>query len=259
MSIILGNSKLWNLSECSKSYIQYENEINKCLKEISNVFNNLGINTYTIDIKYDKCNILWIRDMFVNLDDTIILFKCTKKSTELIDRSNEYKLLKLFMPNHIICHNKIEGGDIIETPSIIFCGIGIRTNHNGVKFLKKYTNKEIIKIKHKALHLDCCFAVLHNIIIYSEKYINYKDIPKKIIKKYKIIKLEDILTNVDVNLALNFVIVNNNIIISDNSDFLNLHNFLNVLGYNVIKINSDIPMILGGSIRCLVQWIHKIK
>ena len=139
--------------------------------------------------------------------------------------------------------------------NVFFCGIGIRTNYSGSKFIKKYKKKKIINIKHSALHLDCCFMVLDNIVFYSKKYIN--KLPEYIHNNYKIILLEDLIS--DTNLSTNVIKIKNTILISDNYKFYKFRKYLKYLKYNLIEINTDILMSLGGSIRCASQWLYRPK
>ena len=138
---------------------------------------------------------------------------------------------------------------------MFFCGIGIRTSYQGSKFIKNYTKKRIINIKHSALHLDCCFMVLDKYVFYSKKYI--KKLPKFIYDNYKIILLENLISNT--NLSTNFVRIKDTLLISDNDDFYNLRKYLKYLGYKLIEINTDSIMKLGGSIRCASQWLKTLN
>jgi N-dimethylarginine dimethylaminohydrolase len=250
MSVIIGSGLIWNKSKCSKNYIVNERKINECLNNIAEAFKSQGIQVYNIYIDYGFCNLLWIRDMFVNINNQILICKCTQDSTENVDRSNEYKIIKQIFPKSIVCPYKLEGGDIIETKDALFCGIGIRTNYQGSKFIKNYTKKRIINIKHSALHLDCCFMVLDKLVFYSKKYI--KKLPKFIYDNYKIIILENLIS--DTNLSTNIVRIKNTLLISNNRKFYNLREYLKHIGYKLIEINTDTIMKFGGSIRCASQW-----
>ena len=50
--------------------------------------------------------------MFININNQILICKCTDNSTENVDRSNEYKIIKKLFPKSNICPYKLEGGDV---------------------------------------------------------------------------------------------------------------------------------------------------
>ena len=264
MSILIGNSNLYHPKKCSSNYLIHQSNIQDCLTEITSVFNSLNITVNKVDsLYYPGCNLLWVRDNFINLNGKIIIFKGTKNSTENQDRSQEYRVFTKIFSKYIVCPEKIEGGDIIESKEDILCGIGIRTSYNGSRFLSKFTNKKIINIRHSALHLDCCLAVLPNrIILYSQQYI--QKLPKYIMDNYQIFSIEKLLgigvsSNIDPNLSTNFVLVNNTVIISNNPKFSKIRQWLRSLGYSLQLIHVDRVKEMGGAIRCLTQWIEPLQ
>ena len=60
----------------------------------------------------------------------------------------------------------LEGGDVVLAPGRVFCGLGARSNREGIDWLaetfKQYgIDREIIVVPHDVLHLDCCWNVIN--------------------------------------------------------------------------------------------------
>ena len=133
-----------------------------------------------------------------------------------------------------------------------------RTEKNSIEWFKKeFKKKEIIKIKHHALHLDCCFCVLPNqVIIYSKKYI--KSFPSILRDRYKVYCIEDFMKDgEETNLGTNLLIIGNNIIAIDRKKFYKFYQFLESMDFNIIRIPFFNLWKDGGGVRCLTQWIDK--
>jgi len=266
MSVLLGTPYIYNKKICSSKPNIPTNKKEDILRQLEKVFHKLGIQTERIEYDKDKytdiCTALWVRDMFVKIDDIYVLLPGTKNDGGII-RENEYKTIENLFKNKIFnCDekSKIEGGDIIEHKNTIFVGLNRRTNIKGVSFLKKhFPHKKFIQVSHKALHLDCCFCILHNnIILYSRKLI--PDIPSYITSNYLCLEIETILgEKIDCNLATNFIIVNKDIITAYNRSFKPLYDFLELAGYKIHYITFHGLHKQGGGIRCLTQWIQQPK
>lgn len=265
MSILIGNPFIVN-KKCCKGKIS-EIDRTDTVKQLFSIFKKLGIKTKQIkheDIKkYEVCSKFWTRDIFVKIDNTIVLLPCNSSKDHGPIRKNEYKILKNVFKKHIVNDSpssKLEGGDIIQDCDNILIGYNIRTNKKGIDFIReKFKNKKVFEIKHSALHLDCCLSILdEKVIIYSNKYI--KSIPNEIKKEYTCIILEEILDKrVDTNLALNYVLVGRNIVTAYNKDFNDLYDFLRMMKYNIHFINDYRLYHEGGGIRCMTQWINYPK
>jgi N-dimethylarginine dimethylaminohydrolase len=267
MSILLGTPYIYNKNYCSNKSNVSTNKKEDILSQLEKVFHKLGIQTQQIEYNKDKytdiCAALWVRDMFVKIDDIYVLLPGTKNDGGII-RENEYKTIENLFKKKLINYDeksKIEGGDIIQHKNTIFVGLNRRTNLKGLSFLKKHFNhKTFIQISHKALHLDCCFCILHNnIVLYSKKYIS--NLPSYITSNYLCLDLETILgEKIDVcNLAANFVIVNKDIITAYKRSFKPLYNFLELAGYKIHYVTFHRLQKSGGGVRCLTQWIQYPK
>jgi N-dimethylarginine dimethylaminohydrolase len=173
------------------------------------------------------------------------------------DRSIEYDYIKKFLntekkiieiPDNIL----FEGGDIIQEGNYMFVGISSRTNIQIVTILKDlFPNKNIIPIHHTALHLDCCFCILDNkLVFYDSKYIENISLPNKF-------TIFDIASIVDSGkyMATNFVRVGNTLIMSKIKKNAIFRKILRDIGYKIILINTQNIWKEGGSIRCLTQWL----
>jgi N-dimethylarginine dimethylaminohydrolase len=252
MIICLGSSCIYNKSKCN-NYPFFKN--------LSIIINRLKKELEILEIKviqptnFNKkiCLSLWVRDIFINIDNTIYLLE--KSTTNIRHPIEELKTtnIKGIKINDIF----VDGGDIIQDNSTIFIGISSRTPLKSYYWFKKnFPNKNIIKIKHHALHLDCCFCVLpNNTIIYSKKYI--KSFPSYLRKIYNIKYIEEFITkDVDSNLATNLLLIGNNIITADFKQFYNFYNYLRLLKFNVILIPFYDVWKDGGGVRCMTQWIN---
>lgn len=262
MSILLGNSII-----VDKKYHKVKRQERfreDALTQLKGILEELKIETHNIsedEIKKQKmCDFFWCRDSFVKIDDKYVLLPGNDNQKYGIIRKYEYKILQNMLSNYIVNDkkdSKIEGGDIIQYKDDIFIGYHERTNRAGIQFIRKsFPHKFIHEINHRALHLDCCLSVLHNkVLIYSSTYI--KSLPEKIKLRYTCIKLEDILKkHINVNLALNFLVISKNIITSYNKKFKELYNFLENMHYTLYFIKDYKLAYEGGGIRCMTQWLR---
>ena len=133
-----------------------------------------GKNIKVIKPKYikdlDINQSLWVRDSSIVIGDQFILLQLQNNNTR---RKLEYKTVHF--NKNIIQKNKeikIEGGDIIQMKAALFIGINKRTDINGYRWIKQlFPDKHVIKINHKALHLDCCFSIYQTEQFYIQKNI----------------------------------------------------------------------------------------
>tara|TARA_Y100000992_G_C21270001_1_gene496139 strand:+ start:271 stop:1092 length:822 start_codon:yes stop_codon:yes gene_type:complete len=265
MSVLIGTPYKYNSNYCADSEVYIsENKKKNILKQLESTFKKLNIKVIKVDdnkIPIDEvCSVLWIRDIFVKINNTYILLPGSNDLKRNLIRKHEYKSVKPILKKYIINDNpesKIEGGDIIQHKNTIFIGLNKRTNMRGVNFLKsKFKNKHFVIIPHKSLHLDCCFCILHNnIIIYSKKSIG--NLPLQVKSQYLCLDLETILgENINTDLALNFLIIRKDIITAFNNKFKPLYAFLELAGYNLHYIQFHNLQSNGGGVRCLTQWIN---
>tara|TARA_B100000902_G_scaffold112836_1_gene114077 strand:- start:1397 stop:2188 length:792 start_codon:yes stop_codon:yes gene_type:complete len=257
MKICIGSDIVYNNTICKKNKINTNNlaELPSVLLNIKKILNNLNIKVIQPkNVKVNTCMALWMRDSFINIDDKLYLLPNSYSKK----RIPEEELKTINIEGEIVSHIYIDGGDIIQHNNTIFIGIGTRTKLEAYEWLKKeFPNKNIIKINHSALHLDCCFCILpNNTIIYSKKYI--KSFPSLLRKKYTVTCVEEFINkNTNPNLATNLLIINNTILAADLTKFHRFYNYLESQGFHVILIPYYNIWKHGGGIRCLTQWIEK--
>lgn len=251
-TIILGSSKKYLNYNKSEKQNNIEKNVLKDIKEKLKQRNIKVIEPNYIK-NLDINESLWVRDSSIVIDNKFILLPLQDIDDE--KRKLEYKTV-IFNKSYIIPNNekiKIEGGDIFQLKDIIFIGINERTNLLGYKWLRsQFPNKNIIKINHNSMHLDCCFNILpNNVILYSKKYI--KNLPQICLKNYKCINVDNIIEG-DTNLSTNFIFLDKNTILIDNQyRFNNIKKLLKSYNYKLIIINLQQLWRYGGSIRCLTQ------
>lgn len=251
MSIIIGSSKN-NINNNILSFSAKQ----KIIDSLGEKIKSLGVDVITADHNMDE--IIWLRDIFVIIDNKCIICNLTKKDSIGKDRSDEYRsIVSLFskytivyLPNDV----KLEGGDIIQNGDDIFIGVGERTNEEAVDYLQYlFPMKNIISIIHSDMHLDCVLSIVHhNTILYSGKrtYIEHTDYMKKYI-------LHDIDDDTDGILVTNFLTIGNNIIHNNRKENKKVINILKTLGYFIHYIDIEALWKEGGGIRCMTQWIEK--
>lgn len=259
MSILIGNS------DYSPVYAYLDcNQKNKILDDIKKTIETIS-NVKVEKIEEKGKEILWVRDIFVIIDNICLICNLTKLDTISKDRSKEYRqVVKYILENttyrirYLPHHVNLEGGDIIQNNNDIFVGINERTTINAYVFLKNlFPRRNFIPILHKDLHLDCVISVLkNNTIIYSEKRILNENATMylKSLKNYNVLNI-DTEKETDDKLFTNFIIIGNNILHSSRICNTNVYNILENLGYDVHVVDIDDLWKEGGCIRCLTQWI----
>lgn len=269
MSLLIGNEMVHNSDRCSTKLKDPTRPVQQILDNMDEVFTKLGIRVIrqdNIPVVDTICRALWVRDPSINIDNKIVMLPGWSSGRK--DEWKNHPYAKgtdnsfFVMPED---PENMEGGDVIQDKNRILIGLGMRTNHAGVIWLKKNMKeittqkKEIITIHHCALHLDCCLTVLTNgELFYSKKYIS--NLPVILHKLYKVTAIEDIIgRKVDPNLAANAVIYNQNIITTDQVKFKPLRNHWSELGYTVIEIPYGTLWRYKGGIRCLTQWLTNPK
>ena len=233
MSILVGNcnSNIDNyLLTCADK---------KCvIQDMIDAFTKIGI--HVVQANTSESEIIWIRDIFVPIDNVYLKCNLTKKSKMNRDRSIEFDSIQPYLDKdkkiiEIPANISFEGGDIIEYKNYIFIGIGGRTDIEIVEKLKKhFPNKNIISIHHTSLHLDCCLCVLDNdIVFYDSKYISNIRIPA-IFRVYDISNIAD----TGKYMATNFVRFGNTLIMCNIKNNATFRKILRQLGYKIVLINT---------------------
>ena len=260
MSILVGRGDIYDINICKEqpSYNYHMTiPITKITDNLAQIIKNLGLKVKRPLKKNIKiCRSLWIRDQSINVNNKIYFF-----SDVLPPTSPSSKVVQTIPYNGKLVKDNIiiDGGDIIQDGNIIYVGQSPkRTDKSGLSWIKKtFPKHKVIPIKHKALHLDCCFSVMpNNNLLYSKQYIS--SLPQSVRRKYKCKKVEDLIgKNVDANLATNNLIVGNNIITTDQVKFKGVRTYIKSLGFNVIELKYGTLWRHDGGPRCLTQWIKK--
>lgn len=252
MSIIIGSSKKDLTNIISSSTKQ------QIIDNLGNKIKSLGVDV--IKVQHNIEEILWLRDIFVVIDNKCIICNLTKKDSIGKDRSKEYLSIasSLFSKYAIVQlpkDVKLEGGDIIQNGDDIFIGIGERTNEKAIDYIQYlFPMKNIIPVSHTDMHLDCVLTVVFpNTILYSKKR-TYIEEHNKYIKKYT---LHDIDDETDGILVTNFLIIGDNIIHSNRKENKRVISILQNLGYTIHIVDINELWKEGGGIRCMTQWIQK--
>ncbi len=141
----------------------------------------------------------------------------------------------------------VEGGDIIIDERVIYVGVGRRTNEKGFEFIKKtFSDRyKVIRVKHKALHLDCALNILgKGHVLIQQNMLEH--ISKSINDRYKIINIPkeeyDMLTTNVLSLSKDTIIARD--------ACSKTNKMLSKKGYEIIEIEfNEIPK-TGGSVRC---------
>lgn len=252
--VMLGSSQKY--MNYTKSDTQHKIE-QTLLKNIKTILEKRNIKViepnYIKDLEIEES--LWVRDSSIVIDDQAFLLPL--QNNHEAQRLLEYKTIpfkKYTLPPKGI---QLEGGDILQMKTILFIGIHERTNVLGYRWIKQlFPNKHILKIHHKALHLDCCFSILpNNIILYSKKYIH--ELPTFVSNHFQCINVDTFIKG-ETNLSTNFLFLDKTTILIDNR-FKPIHTLLKSYGFHLILVNIANMWKYGGSIRCLTQPLIRNK
>ena len=259
MSILVGRGDIYNIEICKKQP-DYKYHmiipITTITNNLANILKKLGLKVKRPLKKNVKiCQSLWTRDQSINVNNKIYFFSDNPKNAPSSKATQTIPYKGKLVKDTVV----IDGGDIIQDGHIIYVGLSPeRTDKTGLAWIRKtFPKHTIIPIKHKSLHLDCCFSVMpNNQLLYSKQYIS--SLPQSVRKKYKCKKVEDLIgQNVDANLATNNLIIGNNIITTDQAKFKGVRTYIKSLGFNVIELKYGTLWRHGGGPRCLTQWIKQ--
>lgn len=253
MDILIGYSET-ELKNSLVSSIEKEN----ILSNIHDRLTMRGLRVSKLENKYNIAEHIWIRDNFFVLGGECFLCNMTKCDTLKHDREPEQvnimTYLKKKYENMTQIPFPIEGGDVVFAKNDVFVGIGKRTCIEAFEFLKRhFHNYRFHKVNHQDLHLDCCFAVLDNTIMFNGSKVRVNDIHTIICNSSDTYESIDIDTVDDGDLNTNFI-THDNIVFHGmiSSDMLSL---FNSKGYEVEQIaNLNSMYTEGGGIRCLTQF-----
>ena len=254
MSIIIGSSKR-NVKHNSLSFVSKQ----KIIDDLGNKIRTLGVDV--IETHHNVDEVIWLRDIFVIIDNKCIICNLTSNDSIGKDRRTEFLSIDSSMLSKYTIVNlpsdvKLEGGDIIQNKDDIFIGIGERTNEEAVDYLQYlFPMKNIIPVIHTDMHLDCVLSIVStNTILFSGKrtYIEQNEY----MKKYTLYDIDD---DTDGILVTNFLIIGNNVIHSNRKENRKVIDILQNLGYTVHIVDIKNLWKEGGGIRCMTQWIQKTK
>ena len=261
MSILVGRADIYDIDICNKQptfHYHMTRSITTITADLVQIIKDLCIKVKRPLKKNIKiCRSLWTRDQSICVDNQIYFFSNIMPPTS----PRHDKAIQTIPYNGKLVKENIiiDGGDIIQDGNIIYVGQSSdRTDKRGLAWVRKtFPKHKVVPIKHKALHLDCCFSVMpNNHLLYSKRYIS--SLPQFVRKKYICKKVEDLLEkNVDANLATNNLIIGNNIITTNQPKFRGVRSYLKKLGFNVIELKYGTLWRHDGGVRCLTQWIKQ--
>ena len=152
----------------------------------------------------------------------------------------------------------VEGGDIVQLKNRIFVGVGRRTNHKALEFLKKnFPAKEISSFemvyqtddpRRSILHLDCAFQPVGEryALFYEE---GFRSSPQAIIDIFGEENLIRVSSDEMYRMFPNIFSLSPSKVVSCTS-FTRLNDLLGSKGIEVTAIPYEKVAILGGLLRC---------
>ncbi len=175
-----------------------------------------------------------------------------------VDEANGFSELQKSFPQVQDLRNEgcqIEGGDVmIINKETVFIGTGEISNQQGFDLvyfhLKNKGFKNIVRIKHEALHLDCCLSPLPNgKAFFAERLLPIES--REILKNYfsEFIPLDR--DEESINLAANFFWISPSEVMS-NSNTPKTNIILKDFGYKVNVFDFSHVTRMWGSIRCTI-------
>lgn len=234
---------------------------NSILNEIQSIFSDNGL--IVKRLKSSLSETIWIRDLFFMLDNQAVICNLTTSDSIGKDRSSETQdIVNLFDEMNITTtfipkHFSFEGGDFFQYLDNIIVGIGERTSIASFQELKKRfgSDYKFFKIRHSDLHLDCCFAILHDLILFKKSRTDSQDI-----RRLSYLFTEHTFVDVDAlhahPLCTNFVLQDFNIFTGAPDDSFERILKLSKIKYNLVNIPQiDALTCEGGRLRCLSQFV----
>ena len=142
MSILLGYS-----NKNIKDYHVSSKNKNKVINNLEIQLTKLGIKVKKIKGNGDE--LIWIRDIFILIDDTYFILNLTNDDTMNRNRKNEFNevisyLDKKYNIEYLPKNIYLEGGDIIINDKDIFIGINKRTSIKAVEYFQNKLSDFII-------------------------------------------------------------------------------------------------------------------
>ena len=208
---------------------------------------------------------VWTRDNFFVLGGKCFLCNVTSSDTLKHDRKPEQLNTMKFLQSRygsdsiIRIPFPIEGGDVVVSGDDVFVGIGKRTTVDAFHFLERhfeFGNFRFHRVAHDDLHLDCCFAVLGDTVLYNGSRLSADDITSiddssnTSSFRFQFRDLDEVSQD---NLNTNFITTGK--VVFHGKLSREMLNLFRSKGYEVVQIAELNKMYAeGGGIRCLTQF-----
>lgn len=231
-----------------KVFEQYNNFVNLIIDQ--------GVKVQFLDV-INSTEQIFTRDIGFVIKD---MFFVSKPKTP--ERAREIGPLLKFIERHNLKHyimqNSIEGGDVVHYDSIVFIGVGDRTNNEAAAEVQKVlndNNMEVtvvpIKFDTNKIHLDCTFNTLDKDSCVITDYVYDVDIIKKHIKNC--IKMEKAEAD---ELGVNFIYMGDKKVITNSEGTRKL---LNSNGFEAYFTDYSEIIKASGSLGCCTLSILRSK
>lgn len=214
------------------------------------VLEQQGVTIHQLPLMATSFTQFFVRDIAFVLEDTVVV--CAMKETIRQRETAALDLLLGEVEQRILRADAgyLEGGDILVDNSVIYVGLGERTNAAGLAFLENHFGGrfEIVPLKMAStfLHLDVVLNLLGkgDALVYAPAL----DRPslELLAKRYRLI---GVTAEEQFNLAINVLSLNAETIVADERN-VRLNELLVKKGYKVIAIPFDEIGKMGGSFRC---------
>ncbi|MDY7989864.1 arginine deiminase family protein [Paenibacillus polymyxa] len=253
---------LWtNVMNPEKARDQHDN--------LANIYSSMGIKiTYMDNNKNDGKlypNLLYVRDLFTMFEQGAIISRLASDARAGEERLIAATLTQQGIPIIATAHGEmcLEGPDIlIVNKHLVFLGIGIRTNLQGVLFVKTilenqgYEEVKIIQTTYGCGHLDGVVNIINKkyaaIIPQRASYELYATLKKH---GFSIVDLTD--TNeADELMSINFVSLNEEELVVNKGAKDALSKYRSC-GMNVIEVDVSELLKGGGSVHCMTGIISR--
>jgi N-dimethylarginine dimethylaminohydrolase len=209
-----------------------------------------GVTVHQLPPQVTSFTQFFTRDIAAVIGDTVVV--CAMKEPIRQEETKALEDLLQHTENPIIRADAgfLEGGDILLDQSVIYVGLGERTNAAGLAFLEHHfgTSFEIVPVQLATsfLHLDVVFNLLGkgDALIYPPALDSAS--LELLGKRYNFI---EVTAEEQFNLATNVFSVTTETIIADSRN-TRLNTLLREKGYEVIEVAFDEIGKMGGAFRC---------
>lgn len=209
-----------------------------------------GVTVHQLPLMDTSYTQFFTRDIAAVIGDTVVVCAMKKDirkletaALEVLLRDGENRILRAE-------NGFLEGGDILIDKSVIYVGLGERTNAEGLAFLERHFSStyEIIPLKmaDTFLHLDVVLNLLGqgDALMYPQAL--ERSALELLARRYHLI---EVTAEEQFNLATNVLSITPETIIADARN-TRLNELLAAKGYEVIALEFDEIGKMGGSFRC---------